>query len=283
MSDKVQGGLTRREMLTRTLKAGAYSAPVLLAVSIPTGVAAQQVTPPPVPCVQPVTFFQDAILLNVAAGASFGLYAQANTATTPTLLGTITADGFGVAIGAFPVTLDTNAVTSVTTSVFLAGTAPPAPPAATFTSTLVTAFACTAGGPRATARLLAKVVQEQTGAGATSWRERVDVAILNAAPNTAYAVTIQPNTVSGGGAVAAGSLTTNAQGNAGGVLDVNVTTTGQPAAVVVQAVGAGGAAALTPFTAAPTGNLATTTLLTVSSAGVVTGFSLTPPTLLAIR
>lgn len=275
-------GVSRREALKRALKAGAYTAPVILAVSVPAAVSAQ-VTPPPIPCVQPVTFFQDAILLGVAPGAAFDLYAQANTAAVPSRIGAFTADAFGVAVSAFAITLNTDSVSSVTTSVFLTGTAPPAPPAASFTSTLVTALACTASGLRAAAQLLVKVVQEQTGAGLTGWQERVDVVLVNAQPNTAYAVSIQPNTASAPTPTAAGTLTTNAQGNAGGVLNVPVTTTGTPTAVVVRAVGALPAPTLSPVTAAPTGNIATSTLITVSSTGTVTGFSLPTPRLLAIR
>src|SRR5262245_7599270 len=83
--------LSRREIICRALRTGAYTAPVILAASAPSLVAAQ-ITPAPTLCTQPVAFQQDAILLVVAPGASFDVYFQPNTAPAPTRVGSFTAD-----------------------------------------------------------------------------------------------------------------------------------------------------------------------------------------------
>src|SRR5215467_12978347 len=87
--------LSRREIIRRALRTSAYTAPVILAATTPSLVAAQvSPTPTPIPtlCTQPVAFQQDAILVNVAPGASFDVYFQPSTAPTPTRVGSITAD-----------------------------------------------------------------------------------------------------------------------------------------------------------------------------------------------
>lgn len=289
MEDDTRAGWSRRELLKRTLRVGAYAAPVVLSTTLPAAPIAAA-TPAPALCTQPVAFLQDAILLGVAPGSAYTVYAQLSNAGAPSAIGTFTADALGVAAGVFPLSLDTSAVTSVTLSVFLTGTAPPAPPAATFVSTLVTALACTAGGGRAASRLLARVVQEPTAAACGSgtlnqWQELVDVNLVNATATTAYDVYIQAyNGLTG--FAKAGTLTTNAQGNAGGVLPVTIATAvGAPTAVTVNIVPAGAAPTSATFTAiaAPTGSLITSTLLTVSCAGAVTSFSVANPQLLAVR
>lgn len=305
--------LTRREALKRALKAGTYAAPAILSVSVVAPVAAatpaptQTSTPTPVPaatpaptptpvpavlCTQPVTFFQDALLLGVFPGAVFDLYAQASNAATATRLGALTADRLGVATGIFTLRLDTSAAASVALSVYLVGTAPPAPPAATFVSALVAALACTAGGPRTAAQLVAKVIQEPTatacGLGVLNeWQEVVDVNLVNAAAGAAYDVYVRPSNIVGGAFVKAGTLpATNGQGNTGAILPVTIATTGgAPSAVTINLVPIGLPAtpASYTFTATPTGDPATSTLRTVSCAGAITPASGSRPILLAVR
>ena len=190
-------------------------------------------------------------MLNVFPGSIYNVYAQPNTAPAPTLVGTMTADAEGVAPGAFALTAPFG-TTTVTLSVYLTpgGGAPPAPAAATFVSPLAGTLACTLAGQvlpvaAVTPRLLAKVVQEQTGcpAGApANWSEVVDVIVANLVPAAVYDVYIQANNGTGG-FVKAGSVTTNGQGNGGGILTVGVGTTGgAPTGVTVDVVPAGGAA-----------------------------------------
>jgi hypothetical protein len=283
-------GVTRREILVRTLQAGAYAAPVVLSSVAPAAHIAAA-TPAPMLCTQPVTFLQDAILLGVSPGASFTVYAQPSNAATAGAIGTFAADARGVAMGVFALPpVDTSVVTSVMLSVYLAGTAPPDPAAATFTSRLVMGLACRAGSARATAAMLAKVVQEPTTAACTSgtlnqWQELIDVNVINATPGALYDVYLQAaNGV--GGAVKAGTMLVNGQGNGGAILSVTVGTTGgAPTGVTVSAVPAG--APPTPATfitpAAPTGDVTTSGLFTLSCAGVVTGASVTGPRLLAVH
>ncbi|MGI8855562.1 MAG: hypothetical protein ACR2JW_07420 [Thermomicrobiales bacterium] len=181
--------------------------------------------------------------------------------------------------------------TSVTVSVDLAGTTTTA---ATFVSPIAGSLACTTAGAMLpvstlTPRLLAKIVQEQTGcpAGtAGTWKELVDVNIVNLAPNAAYDVFIRPNNGTAGAFVPAGMLTTNAQGNAGAILPVTVATAGPaPTAVTVNVVPSGmsatAAGALT-FAAAPTGDATTSTLFTVSCAGAITALNVNKPLLIGV-
>ncbi len=290
--------ITRREAMGRALRTGVYAAPVLLSASA----LAERVgaaSPPPVPTiacgVAGVAFAQDALLLNVAPGSVYTVYAQPNTAPAPAAIGTLTADAEGVAAGAFALTAPFG-TTSVTVSVYLTpgGGAPPGPAAATFVSPIAGTLACTAAGQvvpvtAATARLLAKVVQEQTGcpAGAAgTWGEVVDANVANGTPGSAYDVYIQANNGTGG-FVRAGSVTTNGQGNGGAILTASVGTTGAaPTGVTVVAVPAGGsptAAGALTFAAAGTGSAATSSLFTVSCAGAITSLSAPRALLIGVR
>lgn len=289
MHHEPPAGLSRRALLRRTLATGAYTAPAILSLSVVSPVAAA--TPAPGACSQPVAFLQDAVLLGVAPNVPFDLYAQPAGSPTASKIGSFKTDDFGVAMGVFALApQNTSVVTSVTLSVFLTGTAPPAPSSATFVSPLVASLACTQGGPRAAAALFATVVQEPTTLACTvgplnQWQERVDVELVNAQLNATYDIYVQANTGTGG-AVKAGSVTTNGQGNGAATLAATVgTTVGNPGMVTVTAVPAGAPAtpASFTFTAAPTGNAATSTLFTLSCSGTVTSQSVTKPLLIGVH
>jgi hypothetical protein len=289
--------ITRREAMGRALKAGVYAAPVLLSASA----LAERVgaSPPPVPAIACGTaglaFSQDALLLNVAPASAYTVYAQPNTAPAPAPIGTITADAEGVAAGVFALAAPFG-TTSVTLSVYLTpgGGAPPGPAAATFVSPIAGTLACTIAGQvlpvtAVTARLLAKVVQEQTGcpAGAAgTWSEVVDANVANGTPGATYDVYLQANNGTGG-FVRAGSVATNGQGNGGGILTVAVGTTGAaPTGVTVVAVPAGSAptaAGGLTFAAAGTGSATTSSLFTVSCAGTITSLSAPKALLIGVR
>jgi hypothetical protein len=299
-----RGGLTRREAMARALKAGAYAAPVVLSAGALAGHVGA--SPPPGPAIAcgttSLSFVQDALLLGVFPGSTFNVYAQPNTVPTPFLIGTLIADAQGVAPGSFSLPLPGGVpipfgTTSITLSVYLTpgGGAPPAPPAApTFSSPVAGTLACTSGAtlPVAslTPRLLAKVIQEQTGcpAGSTTvWRELVDANIVNASPSASYDIYIRANNGVAGAFVPAGTVGTNAQGNGGAILTTSVATTGgAPTGVTVNAVPSGSSptvpGALT-FAAGPTGDPTTSTLITVSCAGAITSLGATKPVLIGVR
>jgi hypothetical protein len=293
-----RGGLTRREAMARALKAGAYAAPVLLSASALAGHVGA--SPPPGPSIAcgttGLSFVQDALLLGVFPGTAFDVYAQPNTAAAPIRIGSFAADPEGVAAGVFALPLAGGApiafgTTSVTVSVNLAGSAATV---ASFVSPIAGMLACTSGAtlPVAslTPRLLAKVIQEQTGCpagGTTAWRELVDVNIVNASPSASYDVFLLANNAVGGAYVPAGTIATNGQGTGGAVLTTSVATTGgAPTAATVTVVPSGSlptvAGALT-FPVAPTGNATTSSLFTVSCAGAVTSQSVPKPFLIGVR
>ena len=291
-------GITRREAMGRALKTGVYAAPVLLSASA----LAERVgaaTPPPGPSIAcggaGLAFVQDALLLNVFAGSTYNVYAQPNTLAAPAMIGSFTADAEGVAVGAFAASAPFG-TTSVTLSVYLTpgGGAPPGPAAATFVSPVAGTLACTMAGQvlpvaAVTPRLLAKVVQEQTGCPAgtpTAWQELVDVNVANLNPGAGYDVYISANNGTGG-FVKGGSVTTNGQGNGGAILTATVGTTGgAPTGATVTVVPTGSApiamGALT-FAATPTGNPLTSSLFTVSCAGTITALNAGKPLLLGVR
>ncbi len=169
---KQRGGLTRREAMARALKAGAYAAPVVLSASAL--VSHVGASPPPGPVIAcgaaGLTFVQDFLLLGVFPGAAFDVFAKPNTAAAPFLLGTFNADAEGVLPGAISLPVAGGpaipfGTTSVTVSVNVAGTGTTA---ATFVSPIAGSLACTTAGAMLpvstlTPRLLAKIVQEQTG------------------------------------------------------------------------------------------------------------------------
>jgi hypothetical protein len=285
--------------MARALKTGAYAAPVLLSASaLASHVGA---SPPPGPSIAcgttGLSFIQDALLLGVFASSTYNVYAQPNTTATPSLIGSFTADTEGVAFPSPPLMVTVPfGTTSVTVSVYLTsgGGAPPGPPTASFVSTIAGTLACTSGATlpvtSLTPRLLAKVIQEQTGcpAGATTpWVEVVDANIVNASPNASYDIYLLANNAVGGAYVPAGSVATNAQGNGGAILRTSVATTGgAPTGATVKAVPAGSlptvAGALTAA-AAPTGDPATSSLFTVSCAGTITSQSVPKPLLIGVR
>lgn len=240
-------GLTRRGVIRRSLQAGAYAAPVVLsAVAVrPVGAQVTRPTATPVPtatsvptatmvpmvlCMQPVTFEQDLLLFNAAPGATYDIFSTTNMGApaTATRLGSITTDAAGVGGAVFPLALNTSTTTSVTLFVSVAGQ-PPTNAAATRVSTLVTALACAAGGPRATASLIGFIVQETTGMGQLN--DFVDAGLFNVTPNTAYDLFIQPNGT--GTPIRVTTVTTNAAGNSTTITPVMVS---GPAATSVQLI-----------------------------------------------
>ena len=202
--------ITRREAMGRALRTGAYAAPVLLSASA----LAERVgaaSPPPVPTIAcggaGVAFAQDALLLNVAPGSVYTVYAAAQHRPRPRRDRHPDRRRRGGRRGRLRPDRPLRHHL-VTVSVYLTpgGGAPPGPAAATFVSPIAGTLACTAAGQvvpvtAATARLLAKVVQEQTGcpAGAAgTWGEVVDANVANGTPGSAYDVYIQANNGTGG-------------------------------------------------------------------------------------
>lgn len=239
-------GLSRREMMKGTLKAGVYAAPVILS----SGRVAAQSLPSGTPFPATLALGQDALLTNTGANASFDVYSTLSTqpATMLTLLGSFTTDRFGFGGAVFPLVVDARAVTSVKLTYLLGGNPPTSPPAATFTSSLVAALG-PVNGARGPVRFVGLVVQEPTAAACQpgppgQFTEYVDVAILNAPPNATYTIAVQSNRHTA--PVVVTTVTTNADGNAtlfAGVVTPVVVAT--PTAVVVTAVPTGGGATLT--------------------------------------
>ncbi len=250
-------GVTRREMLKRTLRTGAYTAPAIIAIATVSPVAAA--TPAP-PLAQPIPFGQDAALSGAGALVAFDVYSTASNqaAGTFTLLGTFTTDRFGFGGGSFPLTLDSSVVSAVKLTFVLSGKAPTSPPAATFTSALVAALAPTGTGGQPPASFVGLVVQEPTVAACqvgplTSFNETIDVALLNGPANTAYDFYVQPNTL--GAPVKVATATTNARGNATvfAQTPTPITSAAAPSSAVVTAVLAGGAPTAAAFVLAASG------------------------------
>src|SRR4051812_12400398 len=105
-------GMSRRELIKRTLKTGAYAAPVIISASIP-AVSVSAVTPAPGSAVQ------DAVLVRVGHGATFDVLFTLNVGPTQVasgLLGQIVSDGLGVAGGvlAFPASVNLSGATTAT-------------------------------------------------------------------------------------------------------------------------------------------------------------------------
>ncbi len=265
--EMVGRGLSRRAVIRRSLRAGAYAAPVVLSAVTVRPVGAQVTPPPatatavpptvtPVPavlCMQPVAFSQDLLLFNAAPNVMYNVFATpSNTPGVFNALGSITTDSFGVGEAVFSLALNTSVVTSVTLTVVVAGQ-PPTNPATTRVSTLVAALACTAGGPRAAASLIGFIVQEPAGGtctgGAPAYLDFVDAGLFNALSNTAYDLFIRINGT--GTPIPVTSVTTNAAGNSTTITQVTVN---GAAATSVQliAVRAGGSP-LTPLFSATVG------------------------------
>ncbi|MDQ6908848.1 MAG: hypothetical protein M3176_18680, partial [Chloroflexota bacterium] len=277
-------GLSRREMIKGTLKAGVYAAPVILS----SGRVAAQSLPSGTPFPATITFGQDALLTNTGANASFAVYSTLSTQPvgTLTLLGTITTDGFGFGGGVFPLTLDTRAVTSVKLTYILSGNPPTSPPAATFTSTLVAALR-PVNGARGPVTFVGLVVQEPTAAACqvgplNQFTEYVDVAILNAPPGIMYTIFVQPNTL--GAPVVVTTATTNGQGNVTvfAPTPAAVTSASVPTAVVVTAAPPAGSGlpTLTLTASATNGNLTTigcTTLTSMARTSAPRAIGITQP------
>lgn len=242
-------GITRRDLMKTSLKAGAYAAPVVLA-SLPVP-AVSAATPAPTLCGTTVTFTQDVALFNAAPGTAYDVYAAPN-GIGPTKVLSLTADAtFGAAFGVFSMTVPSSGVTFITISVVLAGS-PPTPALASFNSTLVGTVACTAGGPRAAAVVIGRAFQETTNCGgpASTYTVTLDVAVQNTAPSTSYDVYYQPNNAAPAGFAKAGTFTTNAAGNITQLftVTVNTATPTPPSSIVINVVPAGAAATPPTFT-----------------------------------
>lgn len=256
--------LTRREAMKLGLKAGAYATPVILSATIPVaGVAAAT----PAPGV--TSFGQDALISGAGANAVFDVYYTLSNqpATSLTLLGTVTTDRFGFGGNVFPFTLDPSTLTSVKLTYILHGNPSTSPPAATFTSNLVTAL-------NGTTRFVGLVVQEPTVTACqvgplNQFVEYIDVAIVKGSPNTAYDFYVQPNTL--GAPVKVTTATTNANGNVTVFAPTpSAVTTTTPTSVVVTAVLAGGSPSTPAFTLTATGaTLTTIACSSLQSAGAL--------------
>ncbi|MCA1666053.1 MAG: hypothetical protein LC793_01335 [Thermomicrobia bacterium] len=263
MNNEATSGLTRREIMKRTLKAGAYAAPLILSASTLSSVAAAL---PSQPSSSVVSFFQDTGITDVGARARFDVSFTPLDATgkptAPTaFLGSFITDQFGVGGAPFPLTLDTSVVKAVQLTYTFHATPTP-PPSATFTSNLIAAVA-PVNGRRSPAQLLGLVVQEPTVAACqkgplTTFTETLDVALVNVLPGTAYDFYAQPNGL--GAPVKVGTATTNLQGNiAVFAVSPSVTSASAPTSVVVTAVLAGASPTPAPYTLTASG----ATLVTV--------------------
>jgi len=272
-------GLSRREIMKGTLKAGVYAAPVILSsgrvaaatslpsgtpvptatslpsgTPVPTATSLPTSTSTPTPILFPVTltFGQDALLTDAGPRASFDVYYTLSNQPpgTLTFLGTITTDNFGFGGGVFPLTVDARVVTFVTLTYFLSGNPPTSPPVTTFMSTLVSALN-PVNGMRQPVTFGRLVVQEPTAAACqtaptapTQFTEYVDAAILNAMPGITYTIFVQSNRHTT--PVMVTTATTNVDGNVtvfAGALTPLVGAT--PTSVVVTAVPTNGGPTLT--------------------------------------
>ncbi len=240
-------GMSRRELIKRTLKTGAYAAPVILATSVPPAVLAAISVPS--------SALQDAVLVRVGHNATFDVLFQLNNGATPLasgVLGQIVSDTLGVAGGvfAFPVALTTlKSATSATLTYFLnvGGVRSPVAAAPAFTSGLV-------GLQNGSATSFqGNVVQAPVGCPTpTQYQEYLDVAIINGPKNTPFDFYVQPNGV--GAPVKVTTKTTTADGHATVfAASTPITSAAAPTSVAVVAVLAGGSPAAPVFTFTATG------------------------------
>src|SRR5947209_5935438 len=119
------GRLSRRTLIKRTLRGGAYAAPVILSLGVVTPVVAAT----PAPCTQPVTLGQDAVIYGAAPSATYNIYAQPNGTGPFTLLGTIGTDAVGFGQRVFPVTYDSSQVSFLRLTATVPGADPGTQPA----------------------------------------------------------------------------------------------------------------------------------------------------------
>jgi hypothetical protein len=249
------GGLSRRAVLVGALRTGAYAAPAILSAAFVAPVAAAT----PVPCTQPVTLAQDAVLFNAAPNFSYNLLLQPN-GTGPFLpQGSITTNAVGFGFTTFPVTYDSSQVSFLRLSIIVPGADPVTQPAAPpFDAPLIGLTAC----PRtALVRMIAFTVPTAAacavGGAPTEWQVFVDASVLNASANTELDFYAQVN--GGGTFQLVGHGTTNAQGNVLVIAPIAFTGTA-PGSVVVHVVPAGGAATPATFTVTAEGGTLTTTI-----------------------
>ena len=292
--------LSRRELMKRGLRVGAYAAPIVLAsvvvapiaaqaqVSAPTMVPPTMVPPTMVPptmvpavlCSQPVTYLQDFVLTGAAPLATYNVFFRpSNVAAFPALPATtVTADAQGVGVVTFPVTVDTSVVTSVTIVVTIPGfpaSTPTNPASAPFVSNIVTVLACTNGGVRAAANLVSAVFQEPTVCTAVMQiaSNYLDVGIFNATPSTSYDVYIQRNSA-GAFTLARAGIVTNSQGNVTVIVPFAATATPATSFSVVAVLAGAPASAVVLTRAAVVFNIACPLLGAMPNVGNAQGFGL---------
>jgi hypothetical protein len=245
--------VTRRDALKVGLRIGAYAAPVVLSTAIST-LPAAAVTP------IPPTGLQDAVLYGVAADTVIDVLFSLNGTGTPTLLGPIRSDLFGVAgrVIAFPPGTDLNGVTTVVLTYFrnVNGIRSPLPLAPPFTSGLVGLMNGT------TPMLLATVLHAPVGCPTPSgtYYEYLDVAIIRGTPSIEYNISVRADTSP---AAALGGLLVGPDGNGVGyfpTLDLIPAEPGGAApmsAVVTAAPLSGGGIAFPPLTVTPAAGMLT--------------------------
>lgn len=256
-------GLSRRELIKRTLKTSAYAAPVVLSATVP-ALSVSAVTP------IAGTPIQDALLHDVGHNACFDVFFSLDGSPS-SFLGKILSDAFGIAGGAFSFPAGTNlrGVSTVTLTYFFdlngCNTSVPQPaqnPAAPpFNSGVVGLM----NGN--TTQLLANVLQAPVGCTTpTQYSEYFDVVIVNGRPNTQYVITAQSSTFS---VTLAPPLTTSPQGHVAGYFPaaaVSLSATA-PTSVVVTATPVGGGTALSVTVPDASGNSPLTTLTCAQVAG----------------
>jgi hypothetical protein len=267
MSDR---GMTRRELIKRSLQAGAYAAPLILAAGVPAAVAAAS------PVL--VTFMQDALLADAGPLATFDVTYTLSTqpSSPPISAGSFTTDrfGFGGITPPFSITVDRNTITSgsfVTLTFTLRGASAPA---------VVRSFALIASLASPATSFLGLVVQEPTVAACqigplSQFNEYIDVAIINGPASTAYNFFVQP------AGVATPVLVTTASTNANGNLTVfapglvSLAAPGAPTSVTVTAVKVGTTSPAFSLTASGAA-LTTISCTSLSSAGSAHALGIAP-------
>ena len=259
--------LSRRELMKRGLRAGAYAAPVVLASVVVAPVAAQQmVSRPTLLITQPVAFFQDFTVTGAVPSFTYNVFYRPSNSTVFTQAGTLTTDARGVGGTVFPIALNTDPNNGGATSVLIVATIPgqpsstPTSPYFSLTSTIITVLAGANGAPRPAALLAALVIQEQTSAtvgGVANFTDYVDVGIFNGTPGTAFDIYLQPNGT--GTFTRVTTVTTNAQGNITAFVPVTLTGVAAASSFTVNAVLAG--ASSTP--AVLTRTVASTSVTTI--------------------
>ena len=238
------GSLSRRAVLRGVLKASAYTAPMILSVSVAVSPALAVSPIAPFICVQPRTEFLVVFGRNQAPSTSRDFYVAANTVPRGPLIkvGSYTTDASGfVTTTAFPVTFDYSVVRSVLVYTSPVGLIPTFP-VGSYTPN--PALNCTPGTTGIAPSLEVIFTQRTTNATpAPQYIEYVGVNLINVSPGAVYDVYISPNNaIPAGIFTKAGTGTVNTSGVMPFFAPVTVATqpgTGIPSTLTVNVVSSG--------------------------------------------